>query len=502
MSAFKEAETTPYNIGWNIFDESSADKALDVGDSLITLRKKSQQLVRDNPIVAGFQQTYVNIISSVGPTIYVESENKIQERQANKVLEDWCSNCDMSGSKSYAQIIEEKISSAFVDGDILINLPMDNQRDGVQTVIESIEAYRVQTPSDLYRDQNIRHGVKYDNDGRILGYYVKNYDKLSLYMNDNSINYTFFPAYKKGRLVTYLFKAPLNSRPSSSRQYPAITPAISGLKQLDDYREALVIGMRVAACFAAFIVSKNPAASAKLLTTDSDGNAQTDSNTNRRYSKLQPGMIGYLQPGEEAQFASPNKPGDNVDAFIVRNCKLLSMCLRLPYIVAFLDTSEVNYSSWRGAFLDTNKMTSRWRRDLNRDIDRDCKTVLQEAILRGMIRGNISELSIKKRWPAVGILDAEKEARGNKIALESKITSRQRINDEQSEDMETIDEEITKEALMEVDREAQVLKRKQEKEKELGIVFPVLGVDGKPDKTKFDPGSEDNVEQRKSDGNW
>jgi lambda family phage portal protein len=499
-NAYREANTTAYNSGWDIFNETSADHALDVGDSLITLRRKSQQLVRDNPIVAGFQQAYINLISGVGPTIYVESGSSIQEKQANKVLSDWMEYCDMTGTKSYSQLIEEKVAASFADGDILINHPIDDKRDSIQTVVEYIEAYRVQTPSDYYTNQNIRHGVQYDAFGRIEGYWVKNYDKLSLYASDSVNNYKYYPAKIRNRLVTYLFKAPLANRPSSSRQVPAVTPIISKLKQFDDYYDALVIKMRVAACFATFIVSKSPMASAKLLTTDAEGNAQTDSTSNRRYSKLQPGMIGYLQAGEEVQFASPNTPGDNVDAFIVRTCNLLSMPLRLPYVVSFLDTSEVNYSSWKGANLDTNRMVARWRRDITRDINQDCKTVLTEALLRGYIRGEIDDLTVKVRWPAVGMLDAEKEARGNKIALEAGVTSRERISDEQSVDQEAIDEERLAEALVDVEREAAVLKRKMELEESMGIQFPILGADGKPD--KFDPSSETAVENRKEDGNW
>jgi lambda family phage portal protein len=499
-NAYREANTTSYNAGWDIFNETSADRALDVGDSLVTLRRKSQQLVRDNPIVAGFQQTYVNLICGAGPIIYIESSSSVQEKQANKVLSDWMACCDMTGTKSYSQLLEEKIAASFSDGDILVSYPIDSQRKGIQSVVELIEAYRVQTPSNLYANQNIRHGVQYDEAGRIEGYWVKNYDKLYLYISNDSKNFTFYPMYSRGRLVTYLFKASMNNRPSSSRQTPVITSIISKLKQFDDYYDALVIKMRVAACFATFIVSKSPAASAKILTTDSEGNTQTDAVSNRRFSKLQPGMIGYLQQGEEVQFASPNTPGDNVDAFIVRTCNLLSMPLRIPYIVTFMDTSETNYSSWRGAYLDTLKMTGRWRRDLTCDINRDASTVLTEAIARGYIRGNIEDLQVKVRWPSIGILDAEKEARGNKIALESGVTSRERISDEQSIDQETIDAERLEEALVDVRHQAAVLKEKQDLEKSMGITFPILGADGKPD--KFDPSSETAVEKRKQDGNW
>jgi capsid protein len=498
-SAFKEADLSSiYNTTWNIFPETSSDIALD--RSLEALRRKSQQLVRDNPIVATFQQVYINIISGGGPTIYCESENKIQERQANEYIESFLEAADITKTKSFNQLIEEKHSASFVDGDVLVNLPMDNG----STVIELIEAYRIKTPSELFRDPNIRHGVKYDNDGRILGYYVKKYDKLYQSTSDALTNFTFFHMFINGRMVTKLFKAPLNSRPTGSRQYPICTPIISKLKQFDDYHEALIVGARVSACFAVFIKTKNPAGTMKSMTTDAiTGDVQRQTSDDKRYTKLQPGMIGYLKDGEEPMDMNPNKPGDNADAFIVRSLKIISAYFRVPYIVAFLDTDEVSFSSWKGANLEVNRMVNRWRRDENKDIKWICNTKLYEGIVNGKIRGNLEDINLKIRWPAVGLLDPEKESRGSRIALENQTTSRQSLCDIQGNDYEEIERELTAETIKIIERQAKEIKRKMELEKELGIVFPEnKETENKKDEDALSGAKEGAVDQRKEDGNW
>ena len=81
MAIFKGAETNPFNIGWNIVPEQSPDKDLSQEDSLVNLRKRSHQLIRDNPIVAGIQQAYINLITAQGPAIYSGSKNRIQRDQ-------------------------------------------------------------------------------------------------------------------------------------------------------------------------------------------------------------------------------------------------------------------------------------------------------------------------------------------------------------------------------------------------------------------------------------
>lgn len=512
---FKGAEITSYNISWALTPEQSPDKDLKDYNSLSELRKRSRQANRDNPVVAGFQQVYINMIASRGPTIYSASKNKFQRDQINKLLENLMPVADMTGTKSLEKIIESIVSCSFIDGDVLVSLPIDEKRDGVQTVVELIEAHRVQTPVKFNsedKDYLVRHGCKYDKQGRLLGHYVRKAEKVdsSTIGIDPESDYEFIPVWADDketglrRRVSYLFEAPLNPRPLASRQYPVATPLLILLKHMDDFHEAVIVGARVAACFAGFVTTNNPAKAQKSMVSESATETLADG---RKHSKIQPGSIFYLNPNEEISFASPNKPSDNTDSFMLRNNKLISMYFRVPYAIAFLDTEQVSYSSWRGAVIECYKMINRWRRDLNIVIDLIVKTWVVEGISKGLVRGSLDTARIRKRWPSQGNLDMEKEARGNNIRLnDNKTISRQMVCDEEGIDFNEVQEDRFEEMLSDLEIEAKRLKRMKELEAEYGIKFEPEEEKTSSSKEKSDDDGyddeENKKERRKKDGNW
>lgn len=470
---FKGAERNAYNIDWIVRSEATPDEEMYEGDSLVTLRERARQLVKDNPIVAGLQQMYINLVGTPSAIRVKNASSKLLQRQAQERLDEFNRDATFD-NLTHDELVEQIVSCSFLEGDLLVSLPMDTERElGKQTVVELIEGNRIKTPSDLQMDKNIRNGVKYDPKGRVLGYYVKKYDKVGTY-GDNSGNFDFFPRIKNGRIVTQLFKAPLNSRPKMSRQYPIVTPIIQLIKHMDDYLEAIIVGARVAACFAGFITSNNPAKAMSAMTTDGGGaiTDPKDSYNTRRVTKLRPGMLSYLKPNEDISFASPNRPNDNVDAFLVRLQRLICMYIRVPYEIAFLDLSITNYSSWRGGDNEVKKLKLRWRNRLDYFISWIQNTILMEASLYEVIRTGESRLNI--RWPSFSSIDTLKENRANKIDIENGTTTPQRIIEERGDSYEEIQEELTEYALMETERQAIILKRRKELEEKYGISFKDL----------------------------
>jgi len=187
------------------------------------------------------------------------------------------------------------------------------------------------------------------------------------------------------------------------------------------------------------------------------------------------------------------------------------MCFRIPYVLAFLDVEKTTYSSLKGAVLDTGKLIARWRGYLNNTIDWIVSTWGLEAISKNLIRGSLSTLEIKKRWPAFGILDKEKEARGDKIDLDNGITSKRLICSERGIDYEDVKKDRLQEALEEVELQAAILIRQKELSEKHDIVFPDSVSEEDRDTSDSrregeqegsDLDEEDAKERRKEDGNW
>lgn len=497
MSVYKGADYDSQNMDWEVTPERHPD--LDLSSDLETLRERSQQLLRDNLIVSGMQQTYINQVNCGGPVVYSASKNRVQRDQINSFLKERLNLCDSTGTKSLNAILDEVVGCVFADGDLGINLPVI---DG-ETVVELIEAYRIKTPHGKYAlDYRIRNGVQYFANGKIEGLHVLKAENVYKAREE----YMFLPIWKEAdgfkRKVTTLFKAPVSSRPLASRHVPLSTPMIPFIKKLADYEEAVIIGARVAACFAGFIETENPAG-VSLGAKDTD-----PKNSEQKVMKIKPGTISALKMGQAIKFSAPNRPSDNHDTYVLRSYKTLAMGYRIPYIIAFQDTEQSSYSAFKGAVLDTVKLSKRWRNRLNDLIIWIVNTFILEAMSKGQIRGSLSTVDLRIRWPSNGALDSEKENRGNKLALQNKTKSRQMICDEDGTDFEELENDLLEEELAEVDRQAEVLKRRKEKEKEYGIIFPETAQadrqtakrPGEQPGTELD--EEDAADRRKEDGNW
>jgi lambda family phage portal protein len=526
---FKGAELTPYNYSWEYENNKSADYDLIKNETLTTLRSKSRQLVKDNPLVSGLVQTMVTNIVGAGPEIYCLSSSGVQQKQIDRCLENFHKVADVTKQFSFTQVLEALVTSSCSDGDILISLPLSEaNEDGVETTIELIEAHRIRTPTNidiLNKSYLVRNGVQHKTDGSVEGYWVIKADKVDIGAGRKE-DFDFYPVYRESggykRKVTHLFRGISSARPFSSRQYPLVVPLINLLKMLDDLNEAILIGARVAACFSAFINVNDPVAGRKSMTADQltgEQNVHTDGN---KYTKLRPGSIYYLNKGEAITFADPNKPSDNTDSLTLRTHKTIAMAMRIPYIILFLDTEEASYSSWRGAVIESFKYAKRWHRDLNSVIDWIIKTVIAELIIKDLVRSPATaDIKIIKRWQPIGILDPEKEGRANKIELTNGTKSKQIICDEQGIDYDEVLADREKEALDEVELQAKILVKRKELSEKYDIVFEEdqatvdaeldRSADAERDTSKTRrPGEkktgkideEDAKERRKSDGNY
>lgn len=513
-TSFEGARTTSQTQYWDVMSEVSSDFELEDSESLKTLRLRSRQLIKDNPTAAGAQQTFINYICDAGPYITARGKGNGQTVEAQTFLDGYLPRLDITGMLSLADLDEQLVAWAFADGDILINLPLDKKRKGVQTVVELIEAHRIKTPSGLGKkykvdESLVRHGVKYDVEGRVEGYYVKKIEHVNNF-GDSPEFFDFYPMYREfngfRRRVTWLFKAPLNARPKASRQYPILTPVITLFKYIKDYLEAVLIGARVAACFSAFVKSSNPAGTLQGMTSESGSTTYDPAGVNRN-TKLQPGTITYMRTNETIDFASPNRPNDNVDSFLVRLQTQIAMTLRVPYALLFQDLKEVNYSSWRGGMLEVKRLISRWRRQIDVVNKWIINTVLFESLLRGETHGSIKDIQISMRWPSYGILDPEKQSRANKLRIQNGTASRKMIAEEEGNSFEEIQRDLLEEELLAIEKEALILKRKKELEEKYGIIFEsTLEADRKttrrPGEVEGEDLDEDDaLERRKEDGN-
>jgi lambda family phage portal protein len=206
--------------------------------------------------------------------------------------------------------------------------------------------------------------------------------------------------------------------------------------------EAELVAARIAACFALLVKTENNAygaADARKSDTNSSG---------QQIESLEPGMIKYLNSGEEVTQVTPQRPGGSFEPFVDRILRAISASLNLPYEIVAKDFSKTNYSSARAALLEARQYFQMRQDWLARKFCAPVYSlVIEEAYLTGMlpISGFYKQPNAwsKSRWTAPGWkwVDPLKEAEASIKAINAGITTHAEIAAMQGNDwQEQIDQ--------------------------------------------------------------
>jgi capsid protein len=491
---FDAVGDSPYLENWYSSYLSPAQE-LEEDDSLINLHRISHRMIKNNYIMAGAQQTYINSVVGGAINIGVEGKNgKIKE--LNDWLDEQFAFVDINREFSLEQMVEQMISSAFADGDVLICIDRDRKK---KLCIKLIDGDRIQTPPNQKSNGLIVNGVEHNEDGSIKGFHVIKISTRTNVRIYSDLDYVFIPSHRLDLCVAKLFRAPLNLRPDMVRQYPVATPVFNLLRYKNQLLEAVLIGMRVSACFAGFVSTNNPSETQKSLTTSTrDG---------KKITKMTPATLTYMKPNETITFGNPNRPADNQDALLLRLDKYTAMLFRLPYAHLFMDLADVNLSALRGGMLEVERNINRWRRDLTSIISWITSFYIEEAYFANVIYTRTG-ITSRVKFPVFKALDAEKDARASKIAIQSKTDSPQNIAEGNGLDPEVLRQEIKDQQAFETELAAERLALIKELEEKYEIVFPETA-DAIDKQTKKRPGEvegtdldeDDALARRKEDGN-
>ena len=486
---YSQIESSPYiNRSWLSGVEKDADYELTEQSTLHDLRRISSRLIKQNFFASGLQQAYVNNI--MGGDIVV---NVIGRPDIDLLLKKELSSVDLDQMLSLSAMMSRVVSAAFEKGDVAITMPTN--ADGAYVGL--VEASRIRTPNDLKNETNIRNGVKYVK-GRMDGFYYRslavNLNDVKKVFNDTSANYQYQPFFNKnGERVASLFRSPINIRPDQTRQIPVLTPLFNLLRYVDSLLEYTLVGTMVAAAFSVFIRSKNPDGTREAL------GKQNKTGLNQ-IGQISPGSIWFLNGASESiEFASPNKPSDNTDQILRRLTRFMAMTLRIPYEDAFLDLSESSYAAFKSGQLVANRMKRRWDDAIYPNVEWIVRRLLKELWAKGQINIDPISLDLDIILPKLGVVDDEKASRANRLdILYTGVKSRRLACSEAGIDYDAIQDQLTQEELLQVERQAQVLVKQKELEEKYGIDFTP---ENTPTET-FDAESEANRDNRKADGNW
>ncbi len=414
----------------------SADE--DLLTDLSKLREKSRDLIRNDAIASGAINTIViNIIGTgIKPQSRIDKETlKINEeyadqlqRQIERIWARWIGHADASRKLNYFGIEELVERSRLMNGEALvIPLRIANPKRPYSLSLQTIEADRMDTPSDKVSNKEIRKGVEIGQYGEPLAYWIKkthpgDYSYGTKSFSNLSKDYIRYPARRDDDIVNFFHLFHI-LRAGQTRGEPFFAPVINLFKDRFEYMEAELVAARVAACFALFVKRDNAMDYAIAK-------SEYDSGSEKQIEELSPGMVEYLKTGESVESFNPSRPNPSFEPFMIRILRDIASGLNIPYEILSKDFSRSNYSNLRGALLEARRFFMMQQKFIAENFGQPVlELLLEEAYLKGELPildfYQNRDAYVKTRWicPGWQWVDPASEIKASTEAVDNNLSS-------------------------------------------------------------------------------
>jgi len=407
---------------------SSADA--EILPDLRRLRDLSRTMARDD----GHGSTVINIHDEciVGDGIKVQAACKPAATGMTQTeCDDWNQACtaeferwadeeaDATQVGTFYDMQSLALRCQLVDGDAIGHTVVGNGR----VAVELIDADRIESPG-MTDTTKIRGGIELGEFGQhvamhILDAHPDEWFSGSVRTQPRRV------AVSDGSysILQHVYK---RTRPGQTRGVPLLTPAITTSRNLHHYLESELIAARAASNFALFIKRSVSSADADIMPVQ-----ETEAATGQRFHEyLEPGIIEYLNEGEEPIPFNPNRPGSQFAPFVERLLRVTAASSGLSYEVLCRDLGRMNLSSARAMMREIRRGFDQTRARLVRQW---CRPIYQNVIRAGVAAGRLVPPAqwlddptpfLQAQWvsPIYGMVDPETDVRGAVASIDANLS--------------------------------------------------------------------------------
>jgi lambda family phage portal protein len=330
----------------------SSDANVELMGSLVWLRNRSRDLVRNNPYAVKATEELVG--NGVGTGIVPQS--KTGNAGIDKIIDaEWpffVEACDTPQRLDFYGMQALVMRTMAESGESIVRfrprLAQDNLRVPLQLqLLEADFLDHARTMGTV--NGSVMQGVQFDLLGRRVAYWIFTYHPGGMLVLNPRGGILSQPVPADQILHTYRVL-----RPGQIRGVPWLTPVMLALRDLDDYADAERVRKKIEACVVAMITQPEGIEGSWL------GFKGNDPLTTHPVESFQPGMTAYLKPGEDVKFNNPPALGGYRE-YKTTELEEIAAGLGLPYELMTGDLSKVNYSSWRGGQLGFRNTIENYR---------------------------------------------------------------------------------------------------------------------------------------------
>ena len=434
--AYEGAMVSRLTADW-VTSSTSADAEID--GSLVRLRNRSRQLLRDNPYVQAARRAIVTNV--IGRGIRMQSRVAMVrgagrlDKPTNDRIESWwrryCrkEHIHAAGKLSFARILRQTMAAVPESGEVFIRLvPQDFGGSGTALGLEILEADLCDETHTAGPDSDgneWRMGVQVNRWGRPVHYRFR-----TRHPGDVSGSVGYITTDVPAREIIHLF---IPERPGQTRGAPWFASSIKRMHHVAGFEEAEVVGKRARSSLMGFITSPE----GELVGDDvQDG---------ERVSNFEPGVFKHLAAGESVTVPQLGNADTQYEAFLRPMLRALAAGSGVPYPTVSADYSQANYSSSR---LERLEVLELWRSLQDWIIEDVCQVVFERAMAAAVAAGTLTLAGYDvtpERYEAVKwfprgweFVDPQKESAANKDLVRSGFKTQAQIVAEQGGDLEDL----------------------------------------------------------------
>lgn len=422
---------------WN---PRTGDADSDTLHDLPTLRERSRDMVRNNPLASGALSTKITNVVGTGLQLQSRldaaflglSEDRADRIQTN-IEREWSlfwdsHECDVSRTCNGDTLTSLAYRQQKENGDVFVLLPRFMRADSTSPYalkVQLIEADRVCNRDKVRETSEYAGGVLKDSYGAPISYDILRQHPGSLggRISQEWDTIRAFAPNTGLRQVLHLYQV---LRPGQSRGVPDLAPVIEPLKQLDRYTEAELQAAVITAALTVFIKSATGQGLAPTAAVGSNTNAADTG------LKLGSGAIFQLPYGTDITPVNPLRPNQAFDGFVMAILRQTGVALQLPFEILIKHFTS-SYSAARAALLEAWKYFLTEREWLAGSFNQSIfENWMYEAVAVGRVKapGFFSDPAItraycKADWigPAKGMIDELKEVEAAKERISLTLTT-------------------------------------------------------------------------------
>lgn len=398
------------NTNWHVINESAemTDRY-----SRDTVRARARDLERNSDIMNSIVGAYKRNVFGAGYRLRAAAGDEELNARIEKLWQEWCKkqNCDVAGTQNFNSIMRMAIQRKKIDGGVIL-LKRYTAGGLVPFKLQALEVDELDptATSPKTKGNKVVGGIEYSPYNRPVGYFIRQYTIDGM----TAMN----PIYVEAKDVIFYYT---KTRPSQIREISDMAPTITRIRDVNEFMRSIAVKERILACLSVFIKRIIPESG---IPGRGVGVRDPDSGKyNYQGKTLIPGMIQYLNQGDEVQVVNPSGQATDATSYVKQEMRMLSSGQGLSYETTSRDMSESNYSSARQGAIEDDLTYAEDRDQLMEMMDEIYETFVISLVLskkvdiRGFWEDKGKYLSHKwiqapKRW-----IDPLKEANANKTAL-------------------------------------------------------------------------------------